>query len=190
MNKRDFMLNNLALGAALEILAKNFRRSPEECLNSLIQKAEKRMARQTPGAIEELISQYYLAQQNKAKSLIVNLKTKTAQHRIIIKKKHSPMSKPIGFYTSYTPGDGSSLEQLQEQYGSYLEKMTTIDKMYLASAIASQIYEERSRTASAEVIETFDEIVLNLPSDDQLGILEALVNQIRYTPGAELPPKD
>ncbi|WP_267923092.1 hypothetical protein [Nostoc mirabile] len=34
------------------------------------------------------------------------------------------MSKPIGFFTSYTINDGSLVESLQEEYGSTFELMT------------------------------------------------------------------
>lgn len=100
------------------------------------------------------------------------------------------MSKPLGFYTSYTPGDGSPLEQLQEQWGAYFEKMTQTDKAYILHAIAENYYIEEPNSPSEQVQETFRELILNLPTHDQLGIAEALINQIRYTPSAELPPKD
>jgi hypothetical protein len=71
-SKRDFVLNCLTLGVALEIISRNGRCSRQTCLNSLVNLAEARMARQTPESIERLIEEYFIAQQNKVKSILVD----------------------------------------------------------------------------------------------------------------------
>ncbi|MBD2692651.1 hypothetical protein [Anabaena catenula] len=79
LSKRDFMLNSLTLGVAVELFSKGSGRSPDECLNFLVQQAEMRMARQTPESIDEFIRQYYTGRQNKAKAVVINFpKFKTA----------------------------------------------------------------------------------------------------------------
>ncbi|WP_414572714.1 hypothetical protein [Nostoc sp. CCY 9925] len=90
------------------------------------------------------------------------------------------MSKPIGYYTGYTPGDGSYLEELQEKYGSTFEKMSKREKLFLVSTLASHL-------CVAEQGETRDEIYIlsvdlqsKLPASEQAGLLEALVAQIRW----------
>ncbi|AFZ59394.1 hypothetical protein H6G54_00735 [Anabaena cylindrica FACHB-243] len=79
LGKRDFMLNSLTLGVAVEIFCKSCGCSPDECLNYLIQHAEKRMAWQTPESIDEFIRQYYIGRQDKTKAIVINFpKPKTA----------------------------------------------------------------------------------------------------------------
>ncbi|WP_016951232.1 hypothetical protein [Anabaena sp. PCC 7108] len=79
LSKRDFILNSLTLGVAVEIFSKTSGRSPDQCLNFLVEQAEIRMARQTPESIDEFICQYYIGRQNKAKAVVINFhKSKTA----------------------------------------------------------------------------------------------------------------
>lgn len=79
MSKRDFMLNSLTLGIAVELFSKGSGRSPDECLAFLVQQAEIRMTRETPESIEEFITQYYTGRQNKVQAVVLNFpKPKTA----------------------------------------------------------------------------------------------------------------
>jgi hypothetical protein len=70
-DKRDFTLNCLTLGVAIEVFSRASGHSPDECMNFLIQQAEKRMTRQTPESMEELINQYHLGKQNRVKAIVV-----------------------------------------------------------------------------------------------------------------------
>ena len=70
-DKRDFTLNCLTLGVAVEVFSRASGHSFDECMNFLVQQAEKRMARQTPESMEELINQYHIAKQNKVKAIVV-----------------------------------------------------------------------------------------------------------------------
>jgi hypothetical protein len=90
------------------------------------------------------------------------------------------MTKPIGHYTSYTPGDRSYLESLQERYGSFFEKITKREKLFLVSSLASQLCGDASGETRNEIYEVGVEIQQCLPISDQEGLLEALVAQIRW----------
>ncbi|MEH2348117.1 MAG: hypothetical protein V7K55_08955 [Nostoc sp.] len=48
------------------------------------------------------------------------------------------MSKPVGYFTSYTINDGSLLDSLQERYGSTFELMTKREKLFLISVWSGQ----------------------------------------------------
>lgn len=90
------------------------------------------------------------------------------------------MTKPIGYYTSYTPGDASYLESLEERYGSSFEKMSRREKLFLLSSLASQLSGDAPGETRNEIYELGVDIQQNLPLSDQEGLLEALVAQIRW----------
>ena len=49
------------------------------------------------------------------------------------------MSKPIGYYTNYTPGESGLLEDLQQRWGATFANMTRKQKLYLVVALASNL---------------------------------------------------
>ena len=49
------------------------------------------------------------------------------------------MSKPLGYYTSYTPDEDSLLEKLQKQYGSAFEKISKREKLSILMILASNL---------------------------------------------------
>ncbi|MBN3897352.1 MAG: hypothetical protein HWQ41_19350 [Nostoc sp. NOS(2021)] len=103
------------------------------------------------------------------------------------------MSKPIGHFTSYTLGDGSLLESLQEEYGSTFEKMTKREKLFLVSAIAAQLCEQSPGKCRDEIYTVGHQINSSLPQADRQGLIEALTNQIqggRSLFDTELPPME
>ncbi|MEH1885867.1 hypothetical protein [Nostoc sp.] len=90
------------------------------------------------------------------------------------------MSKPIGHFTSYTINDGSLLESLQEEYGPTFEKMTRREKLFLISAIATQLCDRAPGRCRDEIYVVGHQINSSLPQADREGLVEALTNQIRY----------
>ncbi|MHC5914883.1 MAG: hypothetical protein ACYTXE_28705 [Nostoc sp.] len=96
------------------------------------------------------------------------------------------MSRPLGYYTSHTPGDGSYLELLQEKYGAAFEKMTKQEKLFLVQAIAAQYSVELDGDPRIEIKQLPAEMYKNSVSySDLLGLLEALIAQIRWGQNAE-----
>lgn len=96
------------------------------------------------------------------------------------------MSKPLGYYTSYTPGDGSALEELQEMYGTRLEQLTRREKLFLISSLASQLCVEQPGEVRASVQVVSVGIVQELKPGDIEGLIEALIAQVRWGQNAEL----
>ncbi len=90
------------------------------------------------------------------------------------------MTLPIGYFTSYTPGDGSLLESLQEEYGSTFEQMTKREKLFLIFSIASQLCEQAPGRSRDEIYVVGYQVNSSLSLRDRKGLLEALVNQVRY----------
>ncbi|WP_445630424.1 hypothetical protein [Nostoc sp. DSM 114167] len=91
------------------------------------------------------------------------------------------MSKPLGYYTAYTPGDGSYLESLENRYGATFEKMTKKEKLFLVAAIADQLSAEQDGNARIEIKQLPAEMYENSVTDsDLMGLLEALIAQIRW----------
>ena len=90
------------------------------------------------------------------------------------------MSKPIGYFTSYTVNDGSLLESLQEKYGSTFEGMTKREKLFLISAVAAQLCDGAPVRCRDEIYVVGHQINSSLPMDDRYRLVEALINQVRY----------
>jgi hypothetical protein len=95
------------------------------------------------------------------------------------------MTKPLGYYTAYTPGDESYLESLQERYGAGLEKMSKREKLYLMGVIASQLCVEMPGETRNEVYEIGTDINTSLNWSDRAGLIEAMIAQVRWGQNAE-----
>ncbi|MEH1959848.1 MAG: hypothetical protein V7L05_08170 [Nostoc sp.] len=90
------------------------------------------------------------------------------------------MSRPVGHFTSYTPGDGSLLDSLGQQYGSGFEKMTQREKLFLISAIAAQLCDQAPGRCRDQIYVVGHQINSSLPPGDRAGLVEALINQVRW----------
>ena len=90
------------------------------------------------------------------------------------------MSKPIGHFTSYTLNDGSLLDSLQEEYGSSFEKMTKREKLFLISSIAMQSCDQAPGRCRDEIYVVGYQINSSLTQADREGLLDALINQVRW----------
>ncbi|MGV0102521.1 Phycobilisome protein [Nostoc sp. DSM 114160] len=90
------------------------------------------------------------------------------------------MSKPIGYFTNYTLNDGSLLESLQEEYGPTFEQMTKREKLFLISAIAIQLCDQAPGRCRDEIYVVGHQINSSLPVGDREGLIEALINQVRW----------
>ncbi|MBD2415064.1 hypothetical protein H6H01_31000 [Nostoc calcicola FACHB-3891] len=90
------------------------------------------------------------------------------------------MTKTVGYYTNYKPGDGSFLDKLQQQYGSKFEQMTRREKFLLIECIAGDLGESLEELPRDEIYHLQVEVNTKLSSDDKTGLIEALINQIRW----------
>lgn len=90
------------------------------------------------------------------------------------------MAKPIRRFTSDTINDGSLLDSLKEEYGNTFELMTRREKLYLISAIAIQLCDQSPGQCRESIYVVGHQINSSLPLRDREGLLEALINQIRW----------
>ncbi|MEI1376604.1 hypothetical protein PQG02_18735 [Nostoc sp. UHCC 0926] len=95
------------------------------------------------------------------------------------------MSKPLGYYTSYTPGDDSLLERVQEKYGSGFEKITKREKLVILTVLASHIGCQLEGDVRSEIFALAKDMTSHLSLSDCAGIMESLVAQIRWGQNAE-----
>lgn len=95
------------------------------------------------------------------------------------------MSKPLGYYTAYTPGDNSLLEKLQSEYGSTFEKMTKREKLSILMILASNLGNQLEGSVRGEIYAVATEMTSQLSLSDQAGIMEAIISQVRWGQNAE-----
>ncbi|MEH2379176.1 MAG: hypothetical protein V7K27_09870 [Nostoc sp.] len=98
------------------------------------------------------------------------------------------MTKPLGYYTSYTPGDDSLLEKVQEQYGSTFERMTKREKLSILMILASNIGAQLEGGVRGEIYAVAREMTDKLSLSDQSGIMQAIIDQARWGQNADAKP--
>jgi hypothetical protein len=94
------------------------------------------------------------------------------------------MTKPLGYYTSYTPGDEGLLAEMQEAWGSQFEALTNVERTWMIMKIGENLcagFDETTDDNSLrDGIEKAVERIWNneLSIGDQLRLIEALVHQV------------
>jgi hypothetical protein len=97
------------------------------------------------------------------------------------------MTKPIGYYCSVTPGDGTFLDHLQNQYGSTFEKLTKLQKLYILTSLVGSLtntqIEKISSDSSTEQINAITNLIAqikqHLPMSEHLSLADAIINQLK-----------
>ena len=89
--------------------------------------------------------------------------------------------KPLGFYTNYTPGETSYLEEIQEKYGSHLEGINVREKLYLIECISSNLGIRAKDAVRPEMHWVAQHAVKELEPCDQEGLIEALITHVRHS---------
>jgi hypothetical protein len=90
------------------------------------------------------------------------------------------MTKPLGYYTSYTPGDRSTFAELEEMFGTNLETLTVREKLFLIGSLASQLCVKKPGEVRASVQVASIGISQELQPGDIEGLLDFLINQVRW----------
>lgn len=88
------------------------------------------------------------------------------------------MVKPIGYYSSYTPGDQGLLAEMQDAWGAQFQELNNCERLWMIVKLAEELCateENDIRVSVEEAMERMDE----LQSGDKLGLIEALVNQVK-----------
>ena len=93
-------------------------------------------------------------------------------------------SQPLAYYINRDPEEVEDfvLTQLQETYGLYLEKLNKVEKLLLISMIASNLCFHNSIKIGyrREIYEVMSRIKHELLVEEQEGLLEALIDGVRY----------
>jgi hypothetical protein len=91
------------------------------------------------------------------------------------------MSKPLGYFTRYTPGDGTLFDALETEYGSALEKLTRRQKLYLVMAIAADLACQcpEGDASVYQVSHIPLKVHEQLSHDDAEGLIQCLIAQVR-----------
>ena len=97
------------------------------------------------------------------------------------------MTKPIGFYTSAMPQDGSYLDELQEKYGSTFADMPRTLKAALLMKVAENLLSAEvaitgsmvSQGELADLHAISAKVYRRVTIREQLGLAEAIVNQLK-----------
>jgi hypothetical protein len=92
------------------------------------------------------------------------------------------MTKPIGYYTSYTPGEPGLLADMQSEWGATFEQLNLAERAWMIYQLGYQLCMEIDEPVGDLVEETINNRATNeLSSGDKLGLIEALVNQMKYS---------
>lgn len=95
------------------------------------------------------------------------------------------MTKPLGFYTNYTPGDTGLLEEMQSCWGATFHELNNVDRLWMISKLADELcaeLDEDDQVLSDGVEEAVERSSSELSVSDRLGLMLALVNQARTMP--------
>lgn len=90
------------------------------------------------------------------------------------------ISKPLGFYTSYTPGDGSCFEKLEEMFGCNLSRLTRREKLFLSGVLSLHLSGMSEGSVRNNVYACSADIPQSLNESDIEGLIEFLVNSVRF----------
>lgn len=90
------------------------------------------------------------------------------------------MTRPLGFYTSVMPSDGSLLDEMQACWGSTFEALNNCQRCWmihrLSDELQAEFYEDHDRDSEVEeMMLRIDE----LPTAQKIGLIEALINQVK-----------
>ncbi|MBD2534158.1 hypothetical protein H6G97_33360 [Nostoc flagelliforme FACHB-838] len=98
------------------------------------------------------------------------------------------MAKPIGYYCSFTTGDGSLLDELQEEFGSTFKELNRLEKLFLLHSLTNNLLQTEIKMvgsypasqAQQRMTPVMKDINENLLIGEHLGLIEAIVNQLKY----------
>ena len=92
------------------------------------------------------------------------------------------MSKPLGYFTSAMPNDGSLLDEMQEIWGSTFSALNDAHRYWMIMELAKDLNGEEAQPESerdSEVVCALERRS-ELSRGDKIGLMEALINQIKY----------
>ncbi|MBL1203118.1 MAG: hypothetical protein FWK04_29620 [Nostoc sp. GBBB01] len=90
------------------------------------------------------------------------------------------MVKPIGYFCSFTPGDIGLLTEMEEAWGAQFQELNNCERLWMIVKLGEDLcteYENNIRASVSESMERMDE----LQPGDKVGLIEALINQVKYS---------
>lgn len=89
------------------------------------------------------------------------------------------MTKPLGYYTAYTPGDGGLLGEVEEAWGSTFDKLRDDEKLWLIGRLANELWQEYpiDEPPGEGVVETANRAPSELSVLNRIGLMNALIAQ-------------
>ncbi|MHC5819282.1 MAG: hypothetical protein ACYT04_26230 [Nostoc sp.] len=98
------------------------------------------------------------------------------------------MTKPIGYYSSVMPGDGSLLDELQEEFGSTFEELNRLEKLLLLHLLTTNLLQTEIKMvgsypasqAQTRMTPVMSDVNKKLLMGEHLGLVDAIVNQLKY----------
>jgi hypothetical protein len=93
------------------------------------------------------------------------------------------MSKPIGYYCNYTPGDDGLLGEMEEAWGSYFQALNNSERIWMLSTLTGLMCADKTENYDpydvgdriTDATERFHE----LSYSDQLGLAAAILDQLK-----------
>ena len=90
------------------------------------------------------------------------------------------MTKPLGYFTNYVPGQEGILDKIQKVYGSHLQDITPREKLYLIQELTRNLCMRASdNEVRSEMHWIAYDLVHELSTSDQEGMIQALIAQLR-----------
>jgi len=93
------------------------------------------------------------------------------------------MTKPLGFFCNYTPGDGGLLGEMEASWGSCFEQLNNSERIWMLSTLTGLMCADKTDQYDPYAVgdeitaayERFDE----LDFSNQVALAEALLEQIK-----------
>ena len=91
------------------------------------------------------------------------------------------MTKPIGFYTNYIPGEGGVLSDIEEALGSYFEQIRDNEKLWLIARIANDLsLKYPIDKPPSENMERAAHRANEISVSNRIGLIHALIAQTHW----------
>ncbi|MEH1777169.1 hypothetical protein [Nostoc sp.] len=89
------------------------------------------------------------------------------------------MVKPIGYWTNFTPGDGSLLSEMEEVWGSHFEKLNNTERVWIIHELVDYLWQDTEESVRDGVESLTQDAQNGISNSDKLGLIQALVEQIK-----------
>ncbi len=93
------------------------------------------------------------------------------------------MSKPIGYFCGYTPGNGGLLGDMEESWGDNFEQLSQSEKFWLLYSICGSLTAHQSAFYNphdvSDVLVPATERLHELDFSDRLGLAQFIIDKLK-----------